>query len=209
MKSVFYILLVSFISNFGFAQAPRVGKKAAADYFAKREPDAEEVKAERTKSSDDHFLALNLGKFVSSDAWGWGQRDRQTDIGGTNVGLTYRMQESSGVFDLHLRVEFTDYNVMGQNPLKMSFSPLWTFPDVHSRFPLYFGAGVGAGVFFRQVKDSSPLSLDYQLIMGARFFDVVESTGFFVETGIKNHILLTSPGQFNGVFISAGAIFTF
>jgi hypothetical protein len=51
--------------------------------------------------------------------------------------------------------------------------------------------------------------LDYQLIAGARFFDVFENAGFFIESGLKNHLQLWDQGQFNGTFLSAGAVFTF
>ena len=55
----------------------------------------------------------------------------------------------------------------------------------------------------------SSLSLDYQLIAGARIFDVFENTGFLIETGMKNHVHLLSDGQFNGVFLTVGSVFTF
>lgn len=114
--------------------------------------------------------------------------------------------------DLNLRIDFIQYKISGtgeQKPLKMSIIPLITFPDASSKFPLYFGFGVGPGVFFRQTDNEASLALDYQLIAGARFFDVFENAGFFIETGLKNHLQLWNAGQFNGTFLSAGAVFSF
>ncbi|MCB0369349.1 MAG: hypothetical protein KDD45_07815, partial [Bdellovibrionales bacterium] len=99
--------------------------------------------------------------------------------------------------------------IVNEKPLKMSILPVLIFPEASSKFPLYFGVGAGLGVFFKQVQDESNVSFDYQLFMGARFFNVYGSTGFFIETGLKNHLHITSDGQFNGSYLAAGAVFTF
>lgn len=206
-NSLFFLtsLLVGLLSSDAvFAQAPKVGREAAAGYFQRRSP-TQEV----SSGPADHYLALHVGRFMSSEAWEWGQSSRKENVGSNTFGLTYRMYEWSNSMDLAIRVDFTEYNVADEKPLKMSFLPMLMFPDATSRFPLYFGGGIGMGVFFKQIKDKSPLALDYQLIVGARFFDVFENVGFFVETGLKNQLLLTSSGQFNGVFLSGGAVFTF
>jgi hypothetical protein len=83
------------------------------------------------------------------------------------------------------------------------------FPDASSKFPLYFGGGIGPGIFLNQIPDESSVSLDYQLFAGVRFFDVFRNTGFFVEAGLKDHFLLTSDGQFNGTYAALGLVFTF
>lgn len=179
-----------------------VGKGAASEYFQKRAP------AEAPAPSD-HFLALHLGKITNGDAWEWGMNGRQSDMSGSTFGVTYRLEEWSKSMDMNLRVDFIEYDAAGEKPTKMSLMPLWIFPEASSKFPLYFGFGAGVGVFFKQIRDESSLSFDYQLIAGARFFNVYESTGFFIEAGLKNHIQLLTSGQFNGTFLSAGAVFTF
>ncbi len=179
-----------------------VGKDVASGYFQKR------AVAEAPASSD-HYLALHVGKIMNGDAWEWGMNGRQTEMSGSSFGVTYRLEESAKSMDVNLRVDFNEYDVIGEKPLKMSLMPLWIFPEASSKFPLYFGFGAGLGVFFKQVKDESALSFDYQLIAGARFFNIYENTGFFIETGLKNHLQILSSGQFNGTFLSAGAVFTF
>ena len=185
------------------AQAQVVGRAAAGTYFSNesREPAA--------VSDQDHYLAIHAGQFTESSSWEWGQHERAEKTGNYSVGVTYRVEKYNNLMDLNIRVEVDEYNVVGEKPFKLSFMPVITFPDAASKFPLYFGAGAGAGVFFRQVKDESFISFDYQLLLGARFFDIYENAGFFIETGLKNHLLLTTSGQFNGVFLSAGAVFTF
>lgn len=135
-----------------------------------------------------------------------GQED---DIGRTSFGVTYRVGEWKNSMDLGLRIDYNEFELAGEKPTKLSFMPILTFPDATSKFPLYFGAGMGLGVFFKQVPNKSAISLDYQLVTGARFFNVFENTGFFIEAGLKNHIFLLSTGQLNGTFLSAGLVFTF
>lgn len=186
-------------------EAPRVGREAAAKYFQKRQVADDSA----VMGSSDHYLALHIGTYTSSQAYEWGQHGKEENVGSTDIGVTYRVGEWEHSMDMNVRVEFEQYKVAGQSPNKLSFLPLITFPDASSRFPLYFGAGAGLGVFMNQVKEESSLSLDYQLVAGARFFNVFENTGFFLETGLKNHLLITSTGQLNGVFVAAGAVFTF
>lgn len=222
MKQLLPFLIV-FLGFQFFAQAdeaPRVGRGAAAKYFEKRSPDASEEEetnnAPATKSTSGsdsaHYLAIHYGKMMSSTSYEWGTPSKQTDVGDFTAGLTYRIGEWHNSMDLDLRIDFIQYKVDGegeQKPLKMSILPLITFPDAASKFPLYFGFGIGPGVFFRQTDHEASLSLDYQLIAGARFFDVFENAGFFIESGLKNHLQLWDQGQFNGTFLSAGAVFTF
>jgi len=183
-----------------------VGAKAATKFFKK---DQETSRSPSEISSEDHFLAIHLGTFVDSDAYVWGDSEHADDPGKLNLGVTYRIGEWTNTMDLLFRVDFINYELLDGKPMKMSLLPMILFPDATSKFPLYFGAGIGPGVFFKQLPRESSVSLDYQLIAGARAFDLIENTGFFIETGLKNHLHLLSDGQFNGVFVSAGAIFTF
>lgn len=200
----FFLLLSLFVSSVALAEAPVVGKKAARKYFKKTRK-----KAARMVGGMDHYLAIHLGSFVSDDAYVWGEREKSEDLGDLTVGVTYRMGEWTDSMDFLIRFDFNSYKVDEEKPLKMSLLPMISFPDAQSRFPLYFGVGAGLGVFFKQSNGESDLSLDYQLVAGARFFEVLESTGFFIETGMKNHIHLFSDGQFNGIFATVGTVFSF
>lgn len=209
MMKLFLGLVVVGVGVSAFAaEAPKVGRAAAAKYFERRAPSAEKDDSSGG-GGGDHYLQLHVGKFMNGQAWDWAQKGREDNAGSYSWGVTYRMYEWASSTDLSLRIDFNEYDVGGQKPQKMSLMPLLTFPDANSRFPLYFGAGAGVGIFFKQIPDKSPIALDYQLIMGARFFDVFNNCGFFLETGMKNSLLLTSSGQFNGVFLTGGAVFTF
>lgn len=196
------ILLSVFFSTLASAGTPIVGREAAGKFF-KRNVDA--------ITGTTHFMAIHLGKFLESQAWDWGQSQKQDGIAHVNFGVTYKMGAitENETMDWHLRIELTEYDLLSQKPLKLSFLPMIIFPDVNSKFPIYFGGGAGLGVFIRQLPDESYLSLDYQMVLGARFFDIFGNAGFFVETGIKNHLQLLTNGQVNSTFLSLGSVFTF
>jgi hypothetical protein len=180
------------------------GKGAAQKFFKKSESTTS------VSSDQEHFLMVGLGSFIDSKAYKWGPLDRVDDPGQFNAGLTYRFGEWVNSMDFMVRMEYQMFDVKGnQDPKKISLLPMIFFPDARSGFPLYFGAGLGLGIFMDQPDDESSLSLDYQLVLGGRILNVFNSVGFFAETGLKNHFHLLSSGQFNGVFVTFGSVFTF
>lgn len=198
------------------AAQPKVGKKAAARYFqgemASNEPEAANQKVASSVeplSAEDHFLAFGFSSYVSSDAYKWGQAGKEEKVGKWGLDMMYRIGQYSNVIDQGLRVSYTEFEALDKRASKLSFMYGLTLPDAGSQFPLYFGAAAGPGVFMTQLENESSLTLDYQMYLGLRLFNVFEKTGFYVEGGLKNHLQLTTDGQLNGNYISAGAVFTF
>lgn len=194
-------------------KAGKVGPEAARKYFRGRSekgaaPNAAEPRRRALASSGDRYLALHLGTFLSEDVYKWGGGGND-DPGQLNAGVTYKIGEWTNSMDAVFKADITTYDLAEGQAVKLSLVPAITFPDVNSGFPLYFGAGAGLGVFFKQISDESSLSFDYTLMAGARFFEVFEGVGLLIEAGMKNHILLLSDGQFNGVYFVAGALFQF
>ncbi len=219
MKNVFTVILplllpFTLIASNASAQQPVVGRDAASKYFQKdAQNDNTTYVGGNSQSSfngsNDHYLALHWARYMASQSYDWGKNGQEDDVGKNNFGVTYRVGEWYNSMDLNIRMEYSDYNVGGENTNKISFLPVITFPDANSRFPLYFGAGAGLGIFMKQTNSKSALTLDYQLIAGARFFNVFENTGFFIEAGLRNSLFLLSSGQINGTFLAAGLVFTF
>ncbi len=197
--------------------SPLVGRRAAAKYMPTRHPNqAVEVVGEQSqpvassgRGAEDHYLAVHIGGYVSDAAYKWGQPNSEQDVGNLNIGVTYRLGEWVNAADFAMRVDFSTYTVRGQDASKLSFLPVILFPDASSKFPLYFGVGAGVGVFTKQLSGESALAADYQLLLGARFFDLFNNAGFFIEAGLKNHLHILSDGQFNGTFVAIGSVFSF
>jgi hypothetical protein len=208
---LFSLLVLTFLFTFQSAQAdvPRVGRRAAARYFAKDMDTDREVKvASPGSTSNQNVLMLHVGGYTNSSSYQWHGADKRLNVGKATYGVTYLFGTWANI-DVNIRFDFNEFKLDDERVTKLSFLPLWTFPMADSKFPLYFGGGAGLGVFFTQITDESNLSLDYQLVAGARFTELYENLGVFVEFGLKNHLHLLSDGQFNGTALSTGAVFTF
>jgi hypothetical protein len=183
------------------------GEAKARKFF--RKPAAAQKAVSKSSADGDHYLALHLGTFFNTDSYQWGQNPHTTNTGKIMAGLSYRMGTLGALADWLIRADFMSYSLPESTALQLGLIPMITIPDSSSQFPLYFGVGAGPGIFFTQVPGESSLSFDYQLVGGVRLFSVFDQTGFFLESGLKNHILLLTDGQFNGFFLATGAIFSF
>ena len=204
IKHISIALALCLMSFLAMAAQPQVGRKAASQYFEKDAEMVRQVAGEPT----ENMLMLHLGTYINSQAYQWTQDGKLENVGKANYGVTYLFTDWHSI-DVNIRGDFSEYKINDQRAVKLSFLPLLTFPQAETHFPLYFGLGAGAGVFFQQASGESSLSLDYQLVAGARFMDLFDTVGMFAEFGLKNHIHILSDGQFNGTVFSAGAIFHF
>lgn len=188
---------------------PKVGRKAASKYFEKDVAPERRPSAQGSGSGpSERLLMLAVGTHLNSTSYAWKGGDKRTEIGRASYGVTYLLDEYWGM-DLNLRVDFNEYKLDEVRATKFSVLPLLTFPRMETRFPLYFGFGAGGGVFFQQVEQESSLAFDYQLVAGARFLDMFNNFGFFVELAMKNHLHILSDGQLNGSTLTVGGVFTF
>ncbi|MDZ4661676.1 MAG: hypothetical protein SGJ18_08655 [Pseudomonadota bacterium] len=202
-----FLALTSNAPRANAADTPsKTGKDAAAEYFKeqKRTP------AATNTVGGEHYLGIHIGNHLSSTAYRWGPQKREKGVAKFSGGLTYRFGEWVNFGDSYLRVDFSSYEfASGNRATKMSVLAAVLLPDISSQFPFYFGAGIGPGVFFKQLEGESALSLDYQLLLGLRFLNLIDSVGFFVETGLQNHIHILSDGQLNSSYLIGGVLFSF
>lgn len=218
MKNIaLFPLVVLLFSSWAIAAAPKVGKAAAARYFqnerkyASRGPSSET--ADESSSSrvrpGDHYMSFGFGTFSESTAYNWGQNGREEKVGNWAADISYRLTEGDYQYDELIKISYAQYKPANQEASKLSFMYALNFPEAGSKFPLYFGAAAGLGVYMKQIEGESSLTGDYQLYIGARIFNVFDSVGIYVEGGLRNHLHITSDGQFNGTFLSLGTVFTF
>jgi hypothetical protein len=159
-------------------------------------------------ASGDNILMLHLGRYIDTQAYSWAPSPMASGVGQANYGVTYLFDQWHGM-DLNIRVDYSEYDIVGTRATKLSFLPLISFPKTETRFPLYFGIGAGPGIFMQQVKNKSSLSFDYQLVVGLRFQELIQGTGAFIEFGMKNHLHILSEGQLNGMTFAFGPVFNF
>lgn len=203
------VLIIGGLLTTGFQEPTPVpvetGSKAAAKYFQKS------TDSTSTSSSGPalHYLSVYVGNHLSSDSYLWGSPG-ESENGKFIGGLSYRFDEWVNSGDKLVKVDFASYEFIGgAKATKMSVLYAISFPDASSKFPFYFGGGLGPGVFFKQLPGESSVSFDYQLFLGLRFMNIFQSVGLFVEAGFRNHVMILSDGQFNGSYLTTGAVFTF
>lgn len=159
-------------------------------------------------STAPRYMAIHAGTFFNQEAHQWGDYDYESP-GKLNMGVSYRIGEWVNSMDLLMRIDYTKFEVENEGLSKISLLPMIMFPDARSGFPIYFGAGIGAGFFLEQLSGESHVSLDYQLIGGLRFLDVYKTLGFFLESGVKGQLQVLKDGEHRGMFLSAGTVFNF
>lgn len=225
-------LVLSESSN---ANAPKVGRAAAARYFQRhgvRQAQNQPPKSQLDEGSDndyearpparrnvaqageairpeDHYFTFGFSSYLSDESYNWGGSGKETNVGKWGFDINYRISEYPRLMDELIKISYSEFKPAGERATKLSVLYSISFPESSSQFPLYFGAAAGPGIFMTQISGESSLSLDYQLFLGVRLFNLFENTGFYVEGGIKNHLLLTTDGQLNGTYVSAGGVFTF
>lgn len=199
-SGAFFILFLAFSSP--LSAAPTVGKGAAMKYFKPQSSSSKE-RLPRGVQTYTRQLALSAGTYFKGKSYEW----LGEDVGGWSLQLDYRKKGTAdSFFSKSYQVELQRYQFSEAELSKFSF--LWSliFPRSLS-FPVYVGVGLGPGVFLSQLQNESWLSLDYKAFLGFRLSD--DHSQFFVEGGVKNHLLVLSSGQFTGWFVSSGVAYRF
>ena len=195
----FTILGLALVFIWGSSRASRaeesVGRAAAQKYFQSD-----------SGSASSGVLMLHYGQFLNSDAYSWADASPVDGAGLSTFGITGSLEEWHG-FDLNLRADLINYNLNPKPAQQLIVMPLLTFPRAQTGFPLYFGAGLGPGIFTQQIANKSVLAIDYELLIGARFMHLYEGVGVFIEGAMKNDFFALSTGQFIGTALEFGFIF--
>lgn len=192
------------------ANAPKELDEPAPVVRRPKAPAPKQRAVSNVSSQTDHYMMVGAGTFASSDSYNWGHGLSDPKKSGKwGADVTYRISQDEYLFDQALKLSFNQYEVDQTTVNKLGVLYSLTFPEAETRFPLYFGVAAGPGFFLKQIDKESVLTLDYQLFFGIRVFDVFENTGIYVEGGLKNHIHILTDGQFNGSFLTVGAVFLF
>ncbi len=197
------------------AESPRVGRDAAREYMKKGHyppvgsSETTEGSYGRSSSTGSHYIGLQVGRFLNSESYEWALTEKIDQVAQTNFTIEYLISQEYANFDIGMRIEHTSYRVLEYSPAKVSVLASWTFPEVETRFPLYFGAALGPGFFVRQLPNESNLTLDYEIYMGLRFLEIQSAFGLSLEGGLKNHLHVLTNGQLNGNYMALGSTFLF
>lgn len=147
------------------------------------------------------FYGLGVIKKISGESF------KAPDWG---LGLSYRVAGWKQRADISLRVEGESSQ---EDERRMTLLSSITFPDVESRFPLYFGTGLGLGRDLSSQKNFT----ETRIFVGGRISHLLKgTTGFFLELGGRwNYVFGRSseekeenPGEMK-YFVALGTHFIF
>lgn len=144
--------------------------------------------------SGHRILQFQLGSAIRSSGTLWGAPS-WSGRGQFRASVSYGFDGWRG-FDQEMRIDYQEYRFPGTTqPRKWSLSSIFVFPRSIHYFPLYFGLGGGLALFFNQLPGESELGLDYQLLIGLRFYRLWGSVGVAIEFNQNGHLFLLSDGQ--------------
>lgn len=170
----------------------------ARGYFSQRQ----------ANTFNQRYLNFYLYNSIKDKSYSWGEGG-QNQLLKWNIGVSYKWDNFGNYGDSIFKVKISSFKIKEKSILKNSLLFGVSFPDIDSGFPFYFGASIGAGMFFNQLPGESVLSLDYQTYLGLRFINIYDSMGVFVEWGLDNHFLLLSSGQYDNIYLAVGLSFVF
>lgn len=169
------------------------------------------VKHKKSLSSANkkRFLSLELGKVLHLGENSW-EGNEATSFDDLFAEVSYKYGEWVNWGDLLFSFSYASQSINGNKARKLGIMPMISFPDAESRFPLYFGLGVGPGIYMKKIQNQSSVSVDYNLFAGLRLYNLFKESGLQLELGIKNQMMLFSNGKFNeGFYVSTGMVFKF
>lgn len=192
-KIIFIIYGTVFLNSFS-----AFGTEAEArSYFKNREA-----------NFSQRYLNFYLYNALKDIAYSWGS-ERQDQLLNWSAGISYKWDNFGKFGDSIFKAKVSSFSLNDKSILKNSLLFGLSFPDVDSGFPFYFGASIGAGIFFNQIESESILSLDYQAYLGLRLINIYDTIGAFIEWGLDNHFLALSVGQYNSTYLAVGLSFVF
>ena len=151
-------------------------KYTLKNYFANRKPN------ENPPQGDFRRLGLYIGTSVHGEE---GQNTLKP-FSSMVLGLSQRLREFPTVGSADLRVELRSMRLSTHREWLVSVTSVFSLPDVSSGFPVYAGAGGGAGLFPRHLVKKRPvLSLNALLFGGVRMVDWYENAGAFGEVSVQ------------------------
>ena len=130
----------------------------------------------------------------------------------SNSLLSYRqkLKEIFSAGDISLQLSLGSAFLEQQRATYIEISSQISIPAQRITFPMYFGGGLGMGMYPYYVLRSKPsLFLSSEIFAGIQFFDVYENLGFYMETSFRYSLPLKELNVYLETLVKAGIIFRF
>lgn len=107
------------------------------------------------------------------------------------LSFTQDIRKVEKLGDLQLRASLTISEQERSKEISLELTPLFTFPEIETGFPIYFGFGFGFGFYpFYIIEKKPSFSFHSPFLIGLRFFELYSNLGAGAELDLRMHFPL-------------------
>ena len=127
-----------------------------------------------------------------------------------NLSFTQNVKEIAFFGDLNLKFSIFSAQMARQKSTVLEVTPFITIPEIRTAFPFYLGMGFGFGFYPRNLIQQLPaFSVNTQLFLGFRFFEIYHNLGCFTELNLRIHYPFSELTVYLETLAQLGLIFRF
>jgi len=107
------------------------------------------------------------------------------------LSFTQDIKKFENIGDLQLRASLMASELESDKEISLELTSLFTFPEIETRFPVYFGLGLGFGFYpFYIIEKKPSFSFHSPFLLGLRFFELYSNLGAGAELDLRIHFPL-------------------
>jgi len=107
------------------------------------------------------------------------------------LSFTQDIRQIDNLGDLQLRASLLLSELDYDKEFSLELTPLFTFPELATRFPIYLGFGLGFGFYpFYIIEKKPSFSFHSPFLFGLRFFELYSNLGAGLELDLRLHFPL-------------------
>lgn len=138
----------------------------------------------KTPSYDEDTRIFSLSG--GSDFYRINSKRKFKPVSTVFLSFTQDIRELEKLGNLQLRASLATVKLERDTEISFELTPLLTFPEIQTSFPMYFGLGFGLGFYpFYIVQKKPSFSLHSPFLIGFRFFELYSNLGAGAELDLR------------------------
>ena len=104
------------------------------------------------------------------------------------LSFTQDIREVEKLGNFQVRTSLMISELQNDKEISLELTPLFTFPEIQTGFPIYFGLGLGLGFYpFYIIEKKPSFSIHSPFLIGLRFFELYSNLGAGAELDLRVH----------------------
>ena len=140
------------------------------NYFSSRSP--------KSSYQNSRFFSISYGmSFYRTNA-----EKKLPPLSSTFLSFTQDIKHLNQLGNVQLRASVMISRLQKDIPVSIELTPLITFPELETAFPIYFGWGLGLGFYpYYVIEKKASFSLHSPFLVGFRLFELYSNLGLGLE----------------------------